>query len=173
MCKLNKSVLLLVLIICFVSCKQTTHTQHNPSHIELENRYINHSGNYVSESYSKRDMGYDWVAVKINQTSPGQISISIRSRADKKKPSCTFDSIAEKIKDNTFQTIIEKKTILFEFNHNALTISTKDFDDRFILMYFCNGGGSLMGEYKKITEELDHTQIDKKPFFNTTDKNTP
>ena len=43
-----------------------------------------------------------------------------------------------------------KAKMLIEFREGELSISTEDFEQRFDLMYFCGGGGSLMGDYRKM-----------------------
>ncbi|GAA3649439.1 hypothetical protein [Flavivirga jejuensis] len=153
---MNKFKILAFTLLVILSCKS----------VKLKKSFHNNSGNYVSEHYQNRESGYDWVSVNVSQNTPENMKISIRSRADKKRPTCTFDAIAERINDSTFQTIVKQKTILFKFKENNISISTKEFDNRFLLMYFCSGGASLMGDYKKISSELDTTQIDKKPFSN-------
>ena len=51
------------------------------------------SGNYVSDKNEKRHEGCDWIAVLVKQIFSDDISISMRSRADRKKTTCTFDDI--------------------------------------------------------------------------------
>ncbi|HAK11768.1 MAG TPA: hypothetical protein DCO78_07145, partial [Chitinophagaceae bacterium] len=43
-------------------------------------------GDFVSDGYVSRKKGTDWYAVIINQVQDSLYQISIRSRADKKKP---------------------------------------------------------------------------------------
>lgn len=73
------------------------------------------NGNYVSDFYAQRNEGYDWVAVSVKKNSPDEIFLSVRSRADKKKPTCTFDTKAYKINDSTYVAVEEGKKIL-QFN---------------------------------------------------------
>ena len=46
--------------------------------------FVYFTGNYVSPEYFKRNEGYDWVAVIVNQSSIDKLSVMVRSRADKK-----------------------------------------------------------------------------------------
>lgn len=123
------------------------------------------SGNYVSKDYSKRSEGYDWVSVSVSEAKNDQLKISIRSRADKKSPTCTFDTEARKVKDNTYQTQINGKIILFEFGNNEISINTAKEEDQGLLYFYCSGGASIGRTYSKIDEPLDQSQIDKTKFF--------
>ncbi len=146
------------MMITIFSCKEKNETNQ-----QLINN-SDYSGNYVTNSYAQRKEGFDWVSVAIKQINKDEIKVSVRSRIDIKKPSCTFDTIAKKVTETTYKSVIDGKTILFEFKEDLLSISTKNVEDKFILMYYCSGGGSLMGDYKKINEDLDQTQIDKTSF---------
>ncbi|HSO87190.1 MAG TPA: PliI family lysozyme inhibitor of I-type lysozyme [Draconibacterium sp.] len=123
------------------------------------------SGNYVTSDYSKRNVGYDWVAVKVNELTDSILQISIRSRADIKKPTCTFDANAFKTNvTNTFKASVEGYNIFFMFDADSLLISGETEQDNQMLSYFCSGGASLSGVYRKIAEPLDTVQIDKVLF---------
>ncbi|ESU28780.1 hypothetical protein FLJC2902T_13770 [Flavobacterium limnosediminis JC2902] len=124
-------------------------------------------GDYVSEGYTKRNEGYDWVAVSVEQKSDSTIHISVRSRADKKKPTCTFDTDAIRINDSLFKSTIDGKSILFAFKNNTINIATENNDDNTILNYYCSGGGSLANTYKKTNDPLDEKQIDPRVFYKT------
>jgi hypothetical protein len=119
-------------------------------------------GNYVSEAYSKRSEGYDWVAVSVMKAENNQLNISIRSRADKKKPTCTFDAVAWKKDDHSYYTLINGESILFQFADGKISVTTeKDAD---LLYFYCSGGASIGGTYSKINEPLDQSQVDKTRF---------
>ncbi|MBE7645729.1 hypothetical protein [Tenacibaculum finnmarkense] len=153
-------ILLTVIGLIVMGCK------HNSKEQERQEKGVvvttDFSGNYVTASYKKRSEGYDWVAVSVAQNSAEEIYISVRSRADGKKPTCTFDTVAKKAGNNTFKTLTNGKIILFSFKDNKISISTEKFENRLILNFYCSGGGSLAGDYEKINESLDKTQIDKK-----------
>jgi hypothetical protein len=125
------------------------------------------TGDFVDDNYQKRNEGYDWVAVSVKATSDSTLHISIRSRADKKKPTCTFDADAKKTNESTYNAVTEGKNIVFSFTDSTITINTESEADKGILNYFCSGGGSLEGTYKKIKEPLDEKQIDQTVFSKT------
>ncbi len=122
-------------------------------------------GNYVTEAYKNRDEGYDWVAVKVKQPADSVLLVSIRSRADIKKPSCTFDATAFKVDDsNRFTAVVEGFDVFFRFDGDSLVVSGETEQDDQMLGYFCSGGGTIAGVYHKLQEPLDTAQIDKVIF---------
>jgi len=162
--------LLFILLIgaSFIACRQISDTSNNQSqNLSLTNEVSITSdiqGNYVDDSYVKRSEGLDWVAVTIKEGNDNSISISIRSRADKKKPTCTFDAKAYKIEENKFETFYNGKNIQFEFINNNIKISTTNEEDSNILYFFCSGGATIAGTYTKIEGDLDANQIDQTSF---------
>ena len=124
-------------------------------------------GNYVNDTYAIRHEGYDWVAVTIKEGADNSVFVSVRSRADKKKPSCTFDAKAYPTDENTYYSVYDGKKIIYSFLNNSLTISTENKADENILFFFCSGGGTFAGSYTKIDEPLDISQIDKTLFTKT------
>lgn len=121
-------------------------------------------GNYVTESYDQRNEGYDWVAVTVTPEAGDQLKISVRSRADKKRPTCTFDTTVQPFDDSSYSTRVDDKLIMFRFGQNGLTIGPESQDGEAILYFYCSGGASLAGTYRKIEEALDQSQIDKTQF---------
>lgn len=121
-------------------------------------------GDYVSEGYFKRAEGYDWVAVSIMEISTREAYISIRSRADRKKPTCTFEGIGTMDMGGVIKVDFEGKNILFITDKNGLMITSGEEDHEDFLMYFCSGGGSLTGSYKKIEGSLDEKQLQPSGF---------
>lgn len=118
-------------------------------------------GNYVSESYTKKDNGADWVAVTIKPIDDFRAKVSVRSRADKKKATCTFDGIATVTASNTLKLTDNATYIVLSFTNNQLAISTEPESDISKLNFYCSGGGSLANTYTKINGALDRNQIDK------------
>lgn len=116
-------------------------------------------GNYVSDSYAQRNEGYDWVSVAVKTEADSGLAISVRSRADLKKPSCTFDAKAKKSNDSLYLCDFEGNEIQFKFKTGSLEIDAANKD---ILRFFCSGGGSIGGVYQKINEPLDASQMEKK-----------
>ena len=125
------------------------------------------ASNYVSESYFKKDIGYDWVSVSLKDIDAHNAKISIKSRADRKKPTCTFDDVVSKSSNNEYISYKEGKKIIFTLKDDTLSIKGENVEDENILFYFCSGGGSLKGEYKRLYEPLDKKQIDKRNYANT------
>lgn len=158
-----KTYYLAVIFLLVIACKSETKKTEKDSTPETTEE-LNVSGNYVSEGYSKRSEGYDWVAVLVTEAENNKLNISIRSRADKKKPTCTFDAVAKKIDDKTYQTQIDGKSILFEFTNTQISIATEKEEDEGLLYFYCSGGASIAGSYLKIHEPTDQSQIDKTKF---------
>jgi len=114
-------------------------------------------GDYTSADYDKRAQGYDWVGVIVGVESDQQIEIKVRSRSDIKKPTCHFDGKATLMGQDTahgtvFQAKVNDSTAFFQFKDEKLII---DSPNKYALNYFCSGGGSLAGEYKKLAEGLE------------------
>lgn len=160
-----KCIFLFILILTSGCKNATKEPQQTP--IQKPDKEISLAGNYVSEGYAKRSEGYDWVAVSISEAKNEQIAIFIRSRADKKKPTCTFDAKAEKVDDHLYESQINGKTIQFEFTDAGINITAKNQEDEGLLYFYCNGGASISGIYSKINEPLDQAQIDKTKFLKT------
>ncbi len=127
---------------------------------------ISLSGNYVTGSYFHRNEGYDWIAVKVNQLTDTLLKISIRSRADIKKPTCTFDAMAVK-QDSTgkYKALKDGNSVLFRFAADSLLITGDQGNSG--LKNFCSGDGTIYGIYKKINGPLDSAQVDKVRFRKT------
>ena len=123
------------------------------------------TGSYADDSYSKRSEGYDWVGVRVKETGEDQLWVSVRSRADKKRPTCTFDGQVYRVSENTYETSLEGQTAVFEFTENSLTIRPKTEADAQALSFRCSGGATLAGTYTKINGELDPDQVDPTTFM--------
>ena len=154
---------MVLILFLIIGCKNETKKTNKIKTIETLQEF-SASGNYVSEGYAKRSEGYDWVSVAIKEIDSNQLSISFRSRADKKKPTCIFDAVANKVDDKNYQAQIDGKTILFKFTNSEINISTEKQEDLGLLYFYCSGGASIGGTYSKIDEPLDQVQIDKTTF---------
>jgi hypothetical protein len=133
----TKQILILVIVsLSFLSCNKNTNSEI--------------SGSYVSDSYFQKDEGYDWVKVDISSSEKNGIVVAIRSRTDKKNPTCTFDGTLEHIKENLFLCETEQGNMLFQFSDSNLDIKEENPDEIAVLYYNCSGGGSLKGLYTKI-----------------------
>lgn len=122
------------------------------------------TGSYATPDYAKRNDGYDWVGVTVNQGAGNAINIAVRSRADKKKPTCTMDLIAYKQNDNVYTGVAEGKNIVVTFSDNTVAIATEKKEDEAALNFYCSGGGTVAGTYTKMDGPLDETQVDKTQF---------
>ena len=133
-----------------------------------KNEQVSLSGNYITDDYLKRNEGYDWVSVIVNELTDSIVKISVRSRADVKKPTCTFDIRAVKQDSSgTYKANDDGNSILFLFAGDSLVIRDDPESSYSNLNYYCSGGGSIAGVYQKIAEPLDSTQIDKVIFRST------
>lgn len=159
-----RGALLLMIFFSAIACKKNETKKIQKDKTLETTDTLNVSGNYVSQDYSKRNEGYDWVSIKVSEADNNQLNISVRSRADKKEPSCTFDAIAKKRENKVYLTQIDGKSILFEFINGKISVSTEKKEDRDILSFYCSRGVSIEGTYLKINDVLDQNQIDKTKF---------
>lgn len=159
----NNFYAILMVLFVIISCKNETKKIEDVSKTEFTEEF-NIEGNYVSKDYSKRSEGYDWIAISVTEAKSNQVNISVRSRADKKKPTCIFDAVANKVNDKVYQTQIDGKSILFEFTKEQISITTKDKNNEGLLFFYCSGGASIAGTFQKINEPIDQNQIDKTKF---------
>ena len=119
-------------------------------------------GDYASLGYDKRAQGNDWVGVVVraDDVDDGdQINIKVRARSDIKKPTCHFDGKANLMGQDEahgviFQTTVDDSTAFFQFKDGKLTI---DSQDKYVLNQFCSGGGTLVGDYQKLSSDLELT----------------
>ena len=155
------------IILLIISCNHQTKNrateqtrQEGPAAQDMA-MYI---GSYVQDDYFKRNEGYDWMAVYVSQLTDSTIHIRVRSRMDKKKPTCTFDAEAIKIADNQFKSMMDGKSVIYTFKNDSINIAPGKDEDISMLQYYCSGGGNFGGSYKKLDEPLDESQIDKRIF---------
>lgn len=157
----------LIIVISLISCGTEPNNQATQQEIsKQEDSLLNNSfaGNYVDDGYVKRAEGYDWIAVLVKQVDDSLIQISIRSRNDRKKPTCTFDATAVRISKNQFRSNFDGKSIVYTFEKNTINIATENPTDNEALQYYCSGGGNFAGMYKMIEEPIDKNQIDPRIF---------
>jgi len=165
---------LLVIFVFMLACQQTNDKkeQNLPqqdtiiAENDLQPARFNEAnyGNYVSEDYNKRNEGYDWIGVSVEKMNEHRVKISVRSRADKKRPTCTFDANATVVDTHTLKVYQNDVGILFRFTENTVSIQTEKEENQDRLSFYCSGGGSLAGNYSKIDEKLDAEQIDKTAY---------
>ena len=85
------NVVIALLGLSLFACKQKAENSSSITNTDSPTEQIVEStfniyGNYVDDSYAKRGEGYDWVALTVKEHLNNSIAISVRSRADKKKP---------------------------------------------------------------------------------------
>lgn len=164
---MKRSTLVAFLCVSVIACKENTEEkqiQINNTNGQTSKISSTIYGNYVDDNYANRTEGSDWVAVSVKKNGDQSVSISVRSRADKKKPTCTYDAIAYIKDENSYETAQDGKKIIFDFSENDISISTENLEDSNLLNFFCNGGASLAGTYRKINETLDTLQLDLTSF---------
>lgn len=144
--KLNYVMFILFISFLFSAC--------NSEKNQLPENGINKFlGKYVSEGYFRRSEGYDWISVLITEKDENTVYISVRSRSDRKKPTCTFDGEGIMVESNTLKSIFNEKVILFNLEDEILKVFTEKEKDGNLLYFFCSGGATLEGSYKKIDEK--------------------
>ncbi len=124
-------------------------------------------GHYVTDGYARKDQGYDWVAVSVYPLNQHRVRISVRSRVDKKKPSCTFDGLVTPINDSTLVFHGNDFSIYFNFSGDTLVVGADSRENQNRLFYYCSGGASLAGTYTKIDGPPDSQQIDPASYVQT------
>lgn len=116
-------------------------------------------GDYVDGDYAQRGEGYDWVSISIVKIHDRGAYVKARSRSDKKRGTCTFDGVGFLRKEFLLAVDFDGKTIFFALDGDRLTVQTESEDDADLLYFFCSGGATLAGEYQKLDESLDTSQL--------------
>lgn len=122
------------------------------------------TGNYATTDYEKRNEGYDWVGVMVADAGSDRLLFKVRSRADRKKPSCTWDATAFRQSENSYYTVEDGKRILFTFSGDTLNIAPENTAGENVLNFYCSGGATVAGNYLKIDGRLDPEQVDSTVF---------
>jgi len=122
-------------------------------------------GFFVDDAYIKRAEGYDWVGVVTSLVNDSTVHVSVRSRADQKKATCTFDVNATILDDSTLTAQVNGATIYFIVRTSDLIIRAPSEADEMMLGYFCSGGASIAGKYQRQAQPLDEQQVDKTIFL--------
>ena len=117
------------------------------------------SGDFVNDGYEKRAEGYDWVCVSITKKDDTTAHVSVRARADKKKPTCSFEADAFPMGSNRMKTAYEGKGILFILRGDTLEIAPEGEESQNLLYYFCSGGATLEGTYLRVDSLMDEEQL--------------
>lgn len=121
-------------------------------------------GDYATIDYGRRSEGYDWVGLSIEKVSDQEAYVSLRSRSDKKRPTCTFDGVGQLLEPNVLAIEVNEQALLLTRRDNTLTISAQDEADENLLFFYCSGGASLAGPYQKLDAPLDTAQLSDDGF---------
>ena len=122
---------------------------------------INPEGTYTSDQYENRDKGFDWVGIEVFSIDDTLIKVSLRSRADLKRPTCTLHCIARKLNDSVYESVETTIPVRFNFSKQEVSIYSSSRQE---LAYFCSGGASIQGDYRKIYEPIDTSQVDPRLY---------
>ena len=153
--------IILLLAALLPSCNFTTEKRTvQPEIINLSEEAF--AGTFVSEGYETKDKGTDWVAVTITRIREHLFHVEVRSRSDIKKPSCTFTADAHLNKQGELVTSEYNSEVGFRISGNFLSIYSPSGKD---LNFFCSGGATLAGEYKRISGKPDQKQVDHSQFW--------
>lgn len=119
-------------------------------------------GTFVSEGYEKKDGGADWVSVTITRIRENLFHAEVRSRSDIKKPTCTFTADVHFNKKGELVTSEYNPDLGFRISGDSLSIYSPAGKE---LNYFCSGGATLAGSYKRISGRPDQKQVDHTQFW--------
>jgi len=150
-----------LLIFSLFACKQQAK---NKDQGFIINDFI---GIYVTDGYSQRSEGYDWMAISIEALNDSTALVAVRSRADLKRPSCTFYSKGFLSGDSILVIPYEDKKFKVGLQGEQLAISGMDEKSTNTLYYFCSGGATLEGTYIKLEEIFDNSQLQYTDFQDT------
>jgi len=125
-----------------------------------------HYGHYATNFYQERDQGYDWIALSITPRNKFTVAVSVRSRADKKKPTCTFDGLASVVDQNTL-VVHNDFSMELRFTSDSVWVTGKTPPDTDRMAFYCSGGGNLADTYFKISGPPDPSQVDNTEYLNT------
>jgi len=169
---MRKTLLPSMLLLSLTAC-QNTNTQSLKTTTVLQNdlptttstdKYTNNiTGDYVTDGYTKRNEGYDWFAISVRDAGQDAISVSIRSRIDKKKPTCTLDTVLHKAHDGRYQFWVDNNPVYLRFDDNSLSI---EGEEAYLqkTAFYCSGGATLGGVYQKLSDTLDTQQLDNSQY---------
>ncbi|MCX2743069.1 hypothetical protein OO013_04290 [Mangrovivirga sp. M17] len=122
-------------------------------------------GTYVSEGYLKKSKGNDWVAIILTPIKENKVKLSVRSRADRKIPTCTFDGQVQITGRNQLKLYEDGIDVTIKVDGDSLSILPQNKESADRLYFYCNGGSTLSGKYSKINGKPDSSQIDNTQFF--------
>ncbi|WP_223609520.1 hypothetical protein [Chryseobacterium sp. OSA05B] len=108
-------------------------------------------GSYLTPDYQK-EVKVNWVGIIIQNIDDHKISVKIRSRADKKKTTCTLYIQATKSRKGIYQATLEGKNVVFTFHQSSVTVSTEYPKDKYALRFYCSGRATIADTYTTIID---------------------
>ncbi|ENA1814289.1 hypothetical protein ABF174_000892 [Flavobacterium psychrophilum] len=148
----NVFIILIITALTLTSCKVKTEQQKNQNSIETFGEKTNKfEGIYISGSKERNEF---WSEVKIEKiNNSDSCNVIVSSQVIKSKECCSFSKSGIIRNDTLFiETTDWKKpvTVFITKNVNTITFDVieKAEDDRFVLNWYCCGGGSLIGDYE-------------------------
>jgi hypothetical protein len=157
----------MLLAVCLLYSACTKPQEQNAPETDVEaapkEEIQNFSGNYVSNGYSKRMNGYDWVAMVVEHKDDF-VEFKVRSRADNKKPTCLYDGKANRTGGSIFNTYVDGNPVSLKFRGDSLIVEALDEEGERALFFYCSGGATFAGAYQKIEGSLDPEQMDNTEF---------
>jgi hypothetical protein len=155
--------IIFTIVILIASCNKKETKEPIKTETTTTSNTLDYSGEYASSTYFEKDNDKDWIAVLITNVNDSSLLVSIRSRVDIKRPTCTNDFTAVKLKDNVFKHNVENGAVVLTFSDKKVTISSEGSDE-FILNRACSGGGTYAGEFIKSDAPIDREKLDPTKF---------
>lgn len=150
--------ILIAMIGSLSSCKQTS----NENKVETTpDSEVTIFGDYATSEYNQRKEGYDFVTVSVTQLNDSMATIAVRSRADKKNPTCRFDALGKLIGKDTVLVRKDGESIYFTLHADTLNVSASN---PYSLNYYCSGGASLDQDYIRLKAPLDRALLDPRTY---------
>ncbi len=145
------------ILIAFTSCVSSPEEKQNSKTEVSKDSGEAFAGSFVSEGYDEKDKGADWVSVTITEIPGNLFHVEVRSRSDIKKPTCTFTADAHLNEKGELIASQSNFEVGFQISGDVLKIYSPSNKE---LNYFCSGGATLAGEYKRISGKPDQKQVD-------------
>lgn len=127
---------------------------------ETDTTFQVNSRTFVDSGYEKRADGNDWIAVKIDSIAPDTITVKVFSRADIKKPTCNFYSKAFELEKGIYKSVNTDPVVMFTLEEDVLHVGGISEEENQKLMFYCSGGGNLVGDYQLLTAPIDTIRTD-------------
>lgn len=165
---MKQTYLLIALIMIIGSCgKKPTNISDSNEKDTVSANISDISGYYVDENYAKKEEGLDWVSVNVLMLDSNTIKLCIRSRADKKKPTCLIDMTGYKRGEGMYQAVVDDANVNINFKGDIIMIEAENKENEKALYFYCSGGATFAGKYSRLIGTIDEIQIDKTNFTKT------